>query len=125
MSNRSESPRCPRCGSHDARIDRSYSNACFIAVNVILYPIIFTLVALSRGGLAVVANVFITLNRQCSDCGMRYHGRLRLRYSRRDCPRCRYDLRHNESGLCPECGWRLTDEYRLAIGLKGTGEDAR
>ena len=28
------------------------------------------------------------------------------RFTRGRCPRCRYDLRHDFSHGCPECGWR-------------------
>ncbi|GJM18825.1 MAG: hypothetical protein DHS20C14_10380 [Phycisphaeraceae bacterium] len=37
------------------------------------------------------------------------HGRRYRRFTRGLCPLCRYDLRHDFSTGCPECGWRRAE----------------
>jgi hypothetical protein len=40
------------------------------------------------------------------------------------CPRCRYDLHGNQSGVCPECGLRIPPSIRWKIRTLGGGAAA-
>jgi len=37
-----------------------------------------------------------------------------------ECSRCNYDLRQNQSGICPECGTPIPDEQKQAIAMTTT-----
>jgi len=111
--------RCPQCQNHECRIERSVTNLIIVLYNAALYPFIFLLVAISRGGLGFLAeHVFVMLVRQYPECGQRFR-RKPWRYSRLKCASCHYVLIGNTSGVCPECGWALRPEHLEAVAAEG------
>jgi len=62
-----------------------------------------------------------SLKRKCLACGVIFIGKKRFEMNLSECAKCGYNLTGNTSGKCPECGWKLPDEYVEHI----RGEESR
>jgi predicted RNA-binding Zn-ribbon protein involved in translation (DUF1610 family) len=89
--------RCPRCGNISAvRICRSPANYARSGANVLL------------GFLGLMTlEPFFVLVRKCISCDIYFHKK-EIWTRPGECINCGYNLTGNTSGVCPECGRRLT-----------------
>lgn len=110
---------CPHCGAASGgRITRSPGNVLRIVVNV-LAVVVCTVATWFPADWRV-----LRLRCECSHCGGRYYAKTPMPKEPR-CGRCRYDLTGNVSGVCPECGWRLTARMKRLVRRKMEAEHKR
>jgi hypothetical protein len=110
LVNRKRNRLAPR---HRRRFDRKHQVLIIAvvignAVMMFLQGHVFLAYVVVIGGAVVIIQIF--------NQPMKYNDiEARLNYAHDDgcCGRCDYDLTGNESGVCPECGWRVpeTREY--------------
>ena len=104
-------PTCPACRSNSssqAVLDLGNAGRAVAAAAVAIVALPLAVIGL--GGLFEAKQ--FPLKRQCQVCGLMFAGRRQYGCRMDTCPRCWYCLVGNLSGVCPECGWRLTRRFK-------------
>lgn len=97
--------RCPHCSLRARhRALRTVTNLLLLVLNVACLAVQFFAGDLFFAG--------FELRRRCLRCGTSFGGGRRQPPDFERCIRCDYNLTGNESGRCPECGWKLTRRFR-------------
>jgi ribosomal protein S27AE len=106
---------CPFCSAAtNLRIVASLSNLVRLAANALLLGIDAVL-AVTLGSAALTEEGWpFALKRRCSRCGGKFLTKTRV-LKAPECGNCGYNLTGNVSGVCPECGWRLTRRMRQLV----------
>lgn len=113
---------CPHCGAEgNHRYLLSLGNLLRATGNVLLFVIGLPVSFLLEDGTPLLS-MPIALRRRCSSCRMLFHTDPELLERppiRPVCRSCNYDLRGNTSGVCPECGWKLSEEVQESVAGAG------
>ena len=110
---------CPKCSSADTRLVRSIRNATLIFLDFILGLALWWIADGGAGG------SFLLATRKCRECGTKFRESKPSRRRKLDeCLQCKYSLIGNVSGLCPECGWKLTRAQKRFVRKKGIDGDS-
>lgn len=97
---------CPACGSQSYHLVKSLGNAGRLAANIAMISV---MVAISWfAGDAVGADVVFRLIYRCNDCENYFRISDQRKPNITRCKKCNYDLRGNTSGICPECGRKIS-----------------
>lgn len=110
---------CPYCdATAGLRILPGPRNLLRVVANGLLFGV-YALVAVFvfQGPLFYDNAPRLRLKRQCSACGSKFFGKS-TSPELPMCGNCGYDLTGNVSGVCPECGWRLTKRLRRRVEQK-------
>ena len=103
---------CPTCETNEhVRYRRTVGNVLRVILNAILFPL-WSLV--SGWGGAVIA-WYPSMAFVCLQCRTRFRGEKRQGTPMDQCARCRYSLLGNQTGRCPECGWRIPRAFRRIL----------
>ena len=117
--------RCPHCdATAGSRILLTLGNSARAALVLGIVVIAFVLEAVFLGGELAELTRLVKFKRRCSHCGGKFLAKSPLPADPA-CGSCGYNLTGNVSGICPECGWRLTRKVKRRIRLKTRLEQRR
>jgi hypothetical protein len=105
---------CPFCGSENTRAVVGLANACYLAgvILILMVQLILSyIIDLDNEGSP------LAFKRRCRKCNGQFRPRPAHEFSS-NCGQCGYDLTGNVSGICPECGWKITYLVKRRIRRK-------
>ncbi len=102
---------CPECGSAESRIVWNGSNAVRVAYIGLIRFIEAVLLILTHGRRLADFSHDVRLSRRCQQCQHEFIPAIHPPMSP-FCIKCGYDLTGNESGMCPECGSKISRRAR-------------
>ena len=113
---------CPNCATTETKLVLSFANLVRMSFSFALGLLV--LVITEGEGLGNLCR----LTRKCCECGTRFRESgeaRRLRKKLDVCKRCKYSLIGNLSGVCPECGWKLTRAQKRFVRKRGTAGQSK
>ena len=113
---------CPKCSSNDTRLIYSVANFGRMFLGLLLNLVFLLLLQSGTDG------KFFPPKRKCRKCRTNFVEPAEARGPRRqldECWKCKYSLIGNASGVCPECGWKLTRRHRRFLRKRGTAEESK
>ena len=110
---------CPKCCNADTKMIRSVGNFARIFLEALLEASYF---------LRADTDTYFKVTRKCCECGARFVESRESKLQRKKlgmCVRCGYSLIGNVSGVCPECGWKLTRAQKRFVRKRGTAGQSK
>ena len=107
---------CPHCGSDNTRAMLNLTNAVYLAGIALLFLVQFIsawLIGEAGDGSP------LALKRKCRQCRGTFWPKP-IHEPAVTCGQCGYDLTGNVSGICPECGWKISLLIKRRIGYEET-----
>ena len=110
---------CPSCQTNEhVRYRRTIANGLRCVGNAALFP----LWSLLSDILMETVSGYTPMAFVCMRCGARFRGEKKQHTPKDECARCEYNLLGNQTGRCPECGWRIPRAFRRALAERSESD---